>query len=232
MGQQQEDLTRTLASALWRSAFSPYCRALDNWLAAEEMVAEALRAARAAPDREVDAEAMARSLPSSAFPVGNVRDLAQCFWENSTRSATLTLDIWLAAERHVRAFCRAALSGHGVLRPFSAQAHWRRIHDHAEWLWHAAGRPQDRDLDTWLRAEAEILAQAGSPGETPQQVLPDVEGAGDAGDAGDADRQHPAPRRPPELTLLVDDAEEDGASAAAPWFSPSRPDHHGSPTGL
>lgn len=53
---QQEDLTRTLASALWRSARLPYSRALDSWLAAEQMVAEALGVARSAPEAGIEAD--------------------------------------------------------------------------------------------------------------------------------------------------------------------------------
>lgn len=217
MGQQQEDLTRTLASALWRSAFTPYHRALDAWLAAEEMVAEALRAVRDVPEPEVDAAPPALSLPSSAFPVAYVHELAQCFWEHSARSSALSLDIWLAAERHVRAVCQAALAGHGVAQPFSAEAHWERIRDHAEWLWHVEGRPGDRDLDTWLRAEAEVLAQADGPAgaSTPPAAV-------DA-DAGDLPRA--APRPPLALAILAGQGDDDKGAPVAPWYAPSGPEH-------
>jgi hypothetical protein len=199
MRQEQEDLTRALASALWRSALSPYCSAVDNWLAAEAMVAEAARAAEEAP-LEPEPKAVAvpsMSIPAPAFPVQQVRDLAQCFWDHSARSAALTLDIWLAAERHVLAFCHAMLSGGGTREPFSAAAHWQRIRDHAEWLWLERGRPRDRDLEIWLKAEAEVLAQssAGSSGRAAAMVSEDNGRGPGAGTA----------RRPLALTMLDED---------------------------
>lgn len=219
--QEQEDLTRTLASALWRSALSPYCRALDNWLAAEEMVAEALRATRVAPEPQADAApaASARSLPSPAFPVDSVRDLAHCFWQNSARSAALTLDIWLAAERHVRAFCRAAVAGPGgLVQPFSAEAHWQRIRDHAERLWLEQGRPQDRDLDTWLTAEAEVLAEAAASGETPAaRAKPRSSHSGEGA--------HAALRPPLALTMLA--AETERGPAVEHCDPKAKPEHRG-----
>ena len=221
MRQEQEDLTRALASALWRSALSPYCRALDNWLVAETMVAEALRAAQEAPEPRPDAVAPpVRSLPSQAFPVEYVRDLAQCFWEHSTRSAALTLDIWLAAERHVLAFCHAALSGHGAGEPFSAEVYWQRIRDHADWLWLERGRPQDRDLDTWLKAEAQVLAQtAAGSNAGPAPVM---------GDGGTSRRATRALRRPLALTML----EEEGPRAVVPSYPPAVPEHPGAQPSL
>lgn len=208
---QQEDLTRALASALWRTAASPYCSALDNWLAAEAMAAEALRAAAAAAEGEAKAALEpAGSLPSSAFPVTLVRDLAQCFWAHSARSAASTLDIWLSAERHVLALCRAALAGHGDLRPLSAEAYWQRIRDQAEWLWHLRGRPQERDLDTWLEAEAEVLAQTA---------------AGRGAGAAPARTESVRERRPLALTELEEDRREHGS--AFPWCPPVRPEQQG-----
>jgi hypothetical protein len=206
---QQEELTRALASALWRSAVSPYCRAMDNWLAAEEMVSQATRAAEAAPRPEAEpAPAQERSLPSSAFPVEQVRALAQCFWEHSSHSATMTLDIWLAAERHVLAFYRALLAGHGEPQPFSAEAYWQRIRDHAERLWQVQGRPQDRDLDTWVEAEAAMLRTlVTGPAETAPAAEPAPRGQ----------------RRP--LALAVLEAGEGGA--AGPCYPGVRRDHHG-----
>lgn len=208
---QQEELTRALASALWRSAASPYCRALDNWLAAEAMAAEAVRAARAATQTgAAAAPEPAENLPSPAFPVELVRDLAQCFWAHSARSAASTLDIWLSAERHVLALCRAALAGHGDLRPFSAEAYWQRIRDHAEWLWHARGRPQERDLDTWLDAEAEVLAQTAAGREAEPAPARTERGHG---------------RRPLALMELEDEQSE--RRSAFPWQPPTRPEQQG-----
>lgn len=205
--EQQEDLTRTLASALWRSAFSPYCRALDHWLAAEAMVTEALRAAPATRDADAAAaESPAWSLGSPAFPAETVRELAQCFWENSARSTALTLDIWLAAERHVLAMCRAVLAGRDPSGSFSAEDYWRRIRDHADRLWRAQGRPSHRDLETWLQAEADILARAAA-GSNTALALP---AASDGGDPAEGE----SVRRPLALTML----EEDGAKAAPPWL--------------
>lgn len=208
---QQEELTRALASALWRTAVSPYCQAMDNWLAAEEMVSQAMRAAEAAPRPEAGpASDPDRSLPSSAFPVEQVRALAQCFWEHSSRSAAMTLDIWLAAERHVLAFCRAMLAGQGEPQPFSAEAYWQRIRDHAEWLWQSEGRPQERDLDTWLEAEASVLRTlAAAPAETAPAAEPSA----------------PRQRRP--LALAVLEADDRGASQ--PCYPAVRPDRHGAP---
>jgi hypothetical protein len=208
--EQQEDMTRALASAFWRSASLPYCRALDHWLAAEAMVAEALRAMQAAPDPEAAARGVpVRSLPSPAYPVDYVRDLAQCFWEHSARSSALTLDIWLAAERHVLALCRAVLAGRAALAdPFSAEAYWRGIRDHAERLWREHGRPTNRDLETWLKAEAEVLALVAAAGVT--DAAPPSTGDGRQRADGSSHG------RPLALTML----EEDGDKDAAPWPPP------------
>jgi hypothetical protein len=206
--EQQEELTRALASALWRSAVSPYCRAMDNWLVAEEMVSQAMRAAEAAPPLEAGRESSPdRSLPSSAFPVEQVRALAHCFWEHSSRSAAMTLDTWLAAERHVLAVYRAMLTGHGEAQRFSAEAYWQRIRDHAEWLWQARGRPQERDLGTWLEAEAAVLSSLG------------VQPAEPAPSAEPPSRKQ---RRPLALSVL----EADGG-ASGPCYPAVRPDHRG-----
>lgn len=208
---QQEELTRALASALSRSGSgsAPLGSALDDWLAAEEMVAEALSMTRGAPEAEPGATALpVSSLPSSAFPVEKVRELAQCFWDHSTRSAMSTLDIWIAAERHVYAIYRAALAGHGELSQFSAEAYWRRIRDQAEWLWHARGRPGQRDMDTWLEAEAEVLAQAAAGAVT--VVTPAEESSG-------SESRRPA--SPGEL------AEEE--CSVEPWYPQVRPENQG-----
>jgi len=218
---QQEELTRALASALWRSALSPYCRAMDHWLAAEEMVSQSMRAAEAAPQPEAKtdarpAPALDRSLPSSAFPVEQVRALAQCFWEHSSRSTAMTLDIWLAAERHVLAVCRAMLAGHGELQPFSAEAYWQRLRDHAEWLWQARGRPQERDLDTWLEAEAAVLRTLSGGSTTPQA----------------AETTARPQRRPLALAVLEADARDGSGEAAASCYPAGRAGHHGAPMPL
>lgn len=216
---QQEELTRALASALWRSALSPYCRAMDHWLAAEEMVSQSMRAAEAAPQPGAQpdarpASALDRSLPSSAFPVDQVRALAQCFWEHSSRSTAMTLDIWLAAERHVLAVCRAMLAGHGELQPFSAEAYWQRLRDHAEWLWQARGRPQERDLDTWLEAEAAVLRTLS---------------VGGSAAAPAAETTVRPQRRPLALAVLEADAGDNPGEAAASRYPAARPGHHGAP---
>jgi hypothetical protein len=212
---QQEELTRALASALWRSALSPYCRAMDHWLAAEEMVSQSMRAAEAAPQPEAEpAAAPDRSLPSSAFPVDQVRALAQCFWEHSSRSTAMTLDIWLAAERHVLAVCRAMLAGHGELQPFSAEAYWQRLRDHAEWLWQSRGRPQERDLDTWLEAEAAVLRTLSVGGSATSPA---------------AETPARPQRRPLALAVLEANAGDDPGEAAAPCYPGGRPRHHGAP---
>ncbi|MCU0893331.1 MAG: hypothetical protein MUD06_03255 [Rhodospirillales bacterium] len=205
---QQEELTRALASALRRTAPSPFCRAMDNWLAAEEMVSQVIGAAEAGPLPEAEAGwARGGSLPSSAFPVEQVRALAQCFWEHSSRSAAITLDVWLAAERHVLAFCRAMLAGHGASQPFSAEAHWQRIHDHAEWLWQSRGRPKERDLDTWLEAEAAVLQTLATRA---------------AGRAPAAERAVHTQRRPLALSVLEADSD-----AGGPCYPPVRLGHRG-----
>lgn len=163
-------LTHELASALWRSAARSRGDALHHWLAAEQMVAESLAGMRRREGAEAACAArrVAGSLASSAFPVEQVRDLARCFWTRSGRPRHQDLDFWLAAERHVQRLCEATLAGHSAIDgAFSASAHWTRIRDRAERLWLAGGRRQGRDLDTWLRAEAEILAElaaAADPG--------------------------------------------------------------------
>lgn len=166
-------------------------------------MAEAMRAAQGPAADAGSAAAPVRSLPSSAFPVEQVRELAECFWQHSARSASLTLDIWLAAERHVLAYWQAALAGHGDLEPFSAEAYWQRIRNQAEWLWHARGRPQARDFDTWLEAEAEVLAQS----------APGREAA-----AAPAGTESVRERRPLALTELEDDQRDPGP--AFPWHPP------------
>lgn len=194
---------------------------MDHWLAAEEMVSQSMRAAEAAPQPGAQpdarpAPALDRSLPSSAFPVEQVRALAQCFWEHSSRSTAMTLDIWLAAERHVLAFCRAMLAGHGELTPFSAEAYWQRLRDHAEWLWQTRGRPQERDLDTWLEAEAAVLRTLSGGSTTPQA----------------AETTARPQRRPLALAVLEADARDGSGEAAASCYPAGRAGHRGAPMPL
>ena len=126
----------------------------------------------------------------------------------------MTLDIWLAAERHVLAVCRAMLAGHGELQPFSAEAYWQRLRDHAEWLWQARGRPQERDLDTWLEAEAAVLRTLS---------------VGGSATAPAAETTARPQRRPLALAVLEADAGDDPGEAAASCYPAGRPGHHGAP---
>lgn len=166
MDHDRVDLTRELAAALWRSGSRAYGRTLDHWLAAEQMVTESLTLAPktdatvAAPAGCQRLQRWPCSLPDTAFPVDQVRDLAYYFWVNSENTTGAgELDFWLAAERHINAMCAATIDGaQEALDAFSASAHWARIRDRAEELWQADGCRSGRDLDHWLQAERELLA--------------------------------------------------------------------------
>lgn len=170
-------LTQQLAAALWRSAAPSRGRALDHWLAAEQMVAGSESAARTADLPEADkARRPARSLASSAFPVDHVRALAHQFWAGNGPSTDGSLGFWLAAERHVQAICGAALAGsYDVAEAFSASNHWTRIRERAEQMWHDEGRCSGRDLEIWLRAERQILSDIG--GRRDKRVAPGEDAA-------------------------------------------------------
>lgn len=162
MQEERVARTRELASSLWRSAARANGRTLDHWLAAERMVDESLDAVGQA--RAVDASGMMRkptaSLADAAFPVDQARDLAYLFWTTSDRTRHADLDVWLAAERHVQALCAATRAGRPFLRgSFSAHDYWTQIRERAERIWHDDGQRPGRDLDNWLRAEGEILAE-------------------------------------------------------------------------
>ena len=187
MDKSVEENIRKLAQPLWELAARPYGMAMDFWLMAEQMVLEMMvatarmhdKATSAPPPPSVD------ELPS-AFPVGKVRELAECMWELAGRQYGMAQDYWLSAERHVLAMMHAAtalpppgsLSSNAriaELLDLSPSAYLQRIRSMAYEYWEAAGRGYGQALDYWLQAERNILSAmaAGAEPNAPSAAVND-----------------------------------------------------------
>lgn len=205
---------RNLAQPLWESAARPYGMALDFWLMAEQMVLEVMASTARMQDRAVNPPPLpphAGDIPGAA-PVRQVRELAECMWESAGRQYGMAQDFWLSAERHVLAMMRAAAqppaSGADPRATewatLSPSAYLERIRVMAYFYWERAGRSYGEALDSWLRAERDVLdLMAASAGRT--------EAGTGAPAASPAAAPAPAPDSPP-----AESAQSPAATEAAP----------------
>lgn len=164
---------RNLAYHIWLTAGSDFSRtALDFWVMAEQMVIE-LTADTARRAKETTAVALenATAWPSAlrALYLYRIRELAHNMWSASADQRELTLDYWLAAERHLRLLSDAAtrnVAGAGLgqedtltetFETFSPVHYLEQIRKTAYQLWEATGRQYGSTLDFWLAAEKKML---------------------------------------------------------------------------
>lgn len=175
MENELEHEIRNLAYHIWLTAGSDIGRtALDFWVMAEQMVIE-LTADSARRARETTAIALehATAWPSAlrALYLYRIRELAHNMWVASADQRELSLDYWLAAERHLRLLTDSATrtvsatsSNPGqsetlteIFETFSPANYLEQIRKTAYQLWDAAGRQYGSNLDYWLAAEKLML---------------------------------------------------------------------------
>lgn len=185
-----EERIRQLAQPLWESAGEQYGTALDCWLTAEKMVLETMAATTkivgAAFDTTVSSTKQFWEMPTEV-PTERVRELAHLMWDAAGRQQGVTMDFWLAAERHVLTVMRTGMGAsasdndtqNALARELmfgSPAAYMDRVRELAYALWASAGKDYGRPLEFWLEAERQILeamaASAGFAAPAPSNELP------------------------------------------------------------
>ena len=163
---------RNLAYHIWLTAGSDFSRtALDFWVMAEQMIIELTAdSARRANTAVASVAETAAAWPSAlrALYLYRIRELAHNMWQASAEQRELSMDYWLAAEKHVRLLTESAARSDGAsfgteevlartFETFSPASYLEQIRKSAYQLWEATGRQYGSSLDFWLAAEQMFL---------------------------------------------------------------------------
>ena len=166
---------RNLAYHIWLAAGGGFGQtALDFWVMAEQMVIEfTADSARRAQETTTIALEHAAAWPSAlrSLYLYRIRELAHNMWIASADQRELSLDYWLAAERHLRLMTDSATRTISATSPnlaqsetlteifetFSPANYLEQIRKTAYQLWDQAGRQYGSNLEFWLAAEKHML---------------------------------------------------------------------------
>lgn len=174
-------LIEGIAHSIWEQEGRQIGSALDHWLAAEKQV---LAVSVAVMESSRDAHEAMRNLSLTLHnldPVNllePIRALAEAMWEQAGGQSGFALDFWVAAEKHVltltAAVIRQASAGSGsaeliasMFSAFSPLPVLEMISETAQKAWLELGRKTSQDVDNWLNAEREVLANIAAGKRTP-----------------------------------------------------------------